>query len=239
MNTYLWGPPLWRILHTVSFAPPLTATTEKKQEKQEKHKKHEKHEKQDEEKQDEEKRYKRALHLLLLSLQRVLPCAFCRDSYVDFYHQLPHIPYLQKQDDIVHWVYDMHNLVNKKLNSMCTTLEYDCLYKRHAIRPVSCSTKDIWDVFAMLALNFPETPAETTQQLTKAMGVFLFTVVTLLNKYGVPHCAYILQYMDQFPPLFVNRSGFVNWVWGASVHTVNPLDYEVARATVCRDKTCK
>lgn len=50
---------------------------------------------------------------LFLHLNQLLPCMYCRDSYVKFYKQLkkPEVGMYSK------WIYMIHKLVNQKLNS--------------------------------------------------------------------------------------------------------------------------
>jgi hypothetical protein len=48
---------------------------------------------------------------LLEPLRRLLPCVYCRNSYVDFYKALGQ----PKRGLAATWVYDVHKLVNRKL----------------------------------------------------------------------------------------------------------------------------
>ena len=48
---------------------------------------------------------------LLEPLRRLLPCIYCRNSFVDFYKVLG----APKKNEAAQWVYDVHKLVNRKL----------------------------------------------------------------------------------------------------------------------------
>jgi hypothetical protein len=52
---------------------------------------------------------------LLTSLQHVLPCVFCRNSFKDFLKIIPIKNYLGSRVELMFWLYSMKDLVNKKL----------------------------------------------------------------------------------------------------------------------------
>jgi len=93
MLTYVWGPPLWHSLHTMSFNYPVSPTKEQKQQ----------------------------YYAFFTSLQWVLPCKYCRDNYKNNLKTLPlNSTVLANRHNFSKWLYDMHNLVNKKLNKPIT-----------------------------------------------------------------------------------------------------------------------
>jgi hypothetical protein len=52
---------------------------------------------------------------LLTSLQHILPCMFCRNSFKDFLKKLPIKNYIGSRLELMYWLYLMKDLVNKKL----------------------------------------------------------------------------------------------------------------------------
>lgn len=48
-------------------------------------------------------------------LSYVLPCKYCRESYKQFWKQLPIDEYLGGRNDLTLWLYRMKDLVNRKL----------------------------------------------------------------------------------------------------------------------------
>uniref|UniRef100_A0A6C0H6S3 thiol oxidase n=1 Tax=viral metagenome TaxID=1070528 RepID=A0A6C0H6S3_9ZZZZ len=52
---------------------------------------------------------------LFLSLGYTMPCIFCRQSYQQFYQQLPIDNFLSGRIELMHWLYQMRDLVNQKL----------------------------------------------------------------------------------------------------------------------------
>ena len=156
MNTWIWGPPKWKFLHSLSYSPAATAHAED-------------------------------VAAFVQSVQHVLPCVYCRDSYATF------LPRLQQQfgalEEVVaagnlsRWMYALHDLVNAKLDqqlaedmfekegvkvspSKITTLcrkrqiTYECLTKRFIIRPVQFCDEDIWEFLEIFALNADATKAD-------------------------------------------------------------------------------
>lgn len=88
MVTNTWGAPLWHSLHTMSFNYPVNPTNEQKQE----------------------------YFAFFTSLKWVLPCKYCRDNYVKNLEELPlNTRVLSTRSTFSRWLYDMHNLVNKRL----------------------------------------------------------------------------------------------------------------------------
>ena len=154
MNTWIWGPPTWKFLHTLSFSPRVQL-----------------HPNAD-----------RAAKLLIL-LQYVLPCSFCRDSYTQYFGALQRQFSNQSLRDIIahgqlaEWMYALHQMVNNKLNHQILTREvasgnlaradpeyvtrllqerqisFECLVKRFRVRPVAFSDSDVWDMLKMFAFN--------------------------------------------------------------------------------------
>ena len=89
MITKIWGPTLWHTLHTISFNYPINPTLEDK------------------------KHYKE----FIINLQYVLPCKYCRMNLKTNFKQLP-LTYknMESRDSFSHYIYDLHELVNKMLN---------------------------------------------------------------------------------------------------------------------------
>lgn len=86
MDTFIWGPPMWKVLHTLSFSPP-----------------------------DELRKHKQHVINFLDSLKDVLPCIYCRNSYGVFITELPPLDSVIDNGELSRWMYDLHSKVNAKL----------------------------------------------------------------------------------------------------------------------------
>jgi hypothetical protein len=88
MLTSVWGPPLWHILHTISFNYPIHPT--------------------EEDKKHYYKYYK--------SLKYILPCRFCRDNLDNNLknHKLTKA-IMKNRETLSRWVYELHEIVNLML----------------------------------------------------------------------------------------------------------------------------
>ena len=88
MLTAIWGPGLWHAMHTISFNYPVNPT---KQEK---------------------KHYRD----FIINLQYVLPCKYCR---INLRNNLKMMPlnkcHMKNRETFSRYVYNLHELVNKKL----------------------------------------------------------------------------------------------------------------------------
>lgn len=86
--TYVWGPPFWFVIHTISFNYPNNPTEEDKE------------------------RYKNFVY----SLQHVLPCKYCRINLQKNFKKMPITEeVLQDRTSFSKYIYDLHNLVNEML----------------------------------------------------------------------------------------------------------------------------
>jgi hypothetical protein len=89
MLTYLWGPPLWFFLHTMSFNYPILPTQEQKT-----------HHKQ-----------------FIENLQYILPCKYCRINLINNFKKNPITEkHLENRENFSKYIYDLHNIVNKMLD---------------------------------------------------------------------------------------------------------------------------
>ena len=88
MMTSIWGPPMWHVLHTISFNYPVNPSNEQK------------------------KQY----YTFFINLQNVLPCRYCRENYTMNLKKYPiTINTLENRESISRWLYEMHEIINTNL----------------------------------------------------------------------------------------------------------------------------
>ena len=103
MLTYIWGPPLWHSLHTMSFNYPVSPSREQKAH----------------------------YFLFFKSLENVLPCKYCRDNLKENFKILPlNTKVLANRYSFSKWLYDLHNLVSKNLGKPIS-LSYEQVRDRY------------------------------------------------------------------------------------------------------------
>lgn len=103
MLTYVWGPPMWHSLHTISFNYPVKPSKEVK---------------------DQYYNY-------FLSLGDVLPCKYCRDNYKDNLKKLKFGKSIFKNRDILSkFVFNLHEMINKNLGKK-SNLNYNTVRDRY------------------------------------------------------------------------------------------------------------
>ena len=92
----IWGPHLWKALHMISFGYPNEPNEEQK------------------------KNYRTFFE----NFYQVLPCSICSNNYKKNLKELPITnDTMKNQQNLVKWVIDVHNIVNKELGKH--VIEYD------------------------------------------------------------------------------------------------------------------
>ena len=87
MNTKIWGPPLWFVLHIISFNYPVSPS----------------------------KADKKNYFIFLKSLEYVLPCKKCRDNFKEHLNTLD-MSIFNSRYTFSKYIYYLHNIVNNSLN---------------------------------------------------------------------------------------------------------------------------
>lgn len=103
--TKIWGPPFWETLHCAAAGYPLEPTD------------------------DDKKNYRD----FYISIKNVLPCKYCRDSYTDFITKEKELMIedyvFESRENLMRWVYKLHERVNKKLG-MTYNITFDDVLNR-------------------------------------------------------------------------------------------------------------
>jgi hypothetical protein len=87
MNTNIWGNSGWTFLHTITFNYPENPTLTQKNDTE----------------------------VFFTLVGSILPCKYCRESYILFIKQLPIKPALESRALLTKWLFNIHNKVNNKL----------------------------------------------------------------------------------------------------------------------------
>lgn len=103
MMTSVWGPPMWHILHTISFNYPINPTEEQK------------------------KHY----YKFYKNLKNILPCRYCRENLANNLktHKLDK-SIMKNRETLSRWVFELHEMVNKMLGKH-SGLTYDEVRDRY------------------------------------------------------------------------------------------------------------
>lgn len=117
LMTKIWGPPLWKALHCITFGYPEKPTQEQK---------------------DNYRQF-------LTTLGTVLPCSYCRDSYTNFIsegeNKLTDADLISR-DALTEWFYKLHNRVNNKLG-MNYGVSFEDIQKTYESFRAKCSKSKV------------------------------------------------------------------------------------------------
>jgi len=101
INNNIWGPSAWLFLHTITFNYPDDPTN-----------------------QDKNNYYS-----FFSNLKHVLPCEKCKKHYAENFNKYDLEQNLNSKDDLVEWLIDIHNEVNKSNNKKIWS--YDEVYNEY------------------------------------------------------------------------------------------------------------
>jgi hypothetical protein len=103
MITSIWGPPLWHVLHTVSFNYPIKPTKEQMEH----------------------------YFNFYSNLENILPCKFCRDNLKNNLKNIPlTLKIMKSRNTLSKWVYELHETINKMLGKK-SNLSYEQVRERY------------------------------------------------------------------------------------------------------------
>ena len=115
MMTSVWGPPMWHVLHTISFNYPINPTEEQK------------------------KHYFK----FYKNLRNILPCRFCRDNLVNNLKKVKlNKDTMKNRETLSRWVYNLHETVNGMLGKT-SGLSYEDVRDRYEHFRSRCLTDPV------------------------------------------------------------------------------------------------
>jgi hypothetical protein len=121
MSKSLWGPPCWSLMHVL-------ATRIKEEDFENK---------------------KESLWLVINEICNNLPCPECRQHAVSLMKQTKKASVLKSKDNLELFLFDFHNLVNKKKGlKLFTKEEYNLKYKKENIRDIVFNFINIFNASA-------------------------------------------------------------------------------------------
>jgi hypothetical protein len=174
MNTYIWGPPLWRLVHSVAYCAKAPHADEL------------------------------ALFFLSFKkVLPCIYCRQSFEEFEKQLSKDKSLSQIIQDNELFQWSYALHDLVNEKLDKQefekqivtkqclrAKQLSFECLTKRHKLHPVNVTVTDLFDILFIFALNYPEDPQDeelwTKRQAYKQFLLRLPLVVHILIKYGDP-----------------------------------------------------
>ena len=118
LMTRIWGPSGWLFLHCISFGYPykIDPTNPEHLEKQNDY------------------------YRFFYYLGKVMPCKYCRTSYMDFFTNKSPMSHLGSRKEFTKWLYDIHNMVNDKLGvPECEIPKFEEIEEKYQSFRASCA----------------------------------------------------------------------------------------------------
>lgn len=145
----------------------------------------------------------------LSTINRILPCRFCRESSTKFIKELP------MTNNVARWLYDLHNKVNDKLRTQCkddpkvVNPGPDPSYEDVKEKYMNMKLTDVpgRDFLFSVSANFPSKPTEGDVETQKEMIKNLSDVYPFLQKE-------FKEYVNTNEPKLENRKSYMKWMYG-------------------------
>jgi hypothetical protein len=200
MDTTFWGPPAWILLHTIAFNYVPSEIN------------------------------RETYRLFFENLQNILPCIYCRASYIEYISKENITKYLNSSKDLSLWLYNIHNLVNSKLRSQGLITwqnpTFEDIYKRYsdsneAIDRCQTRYQSImgWNFLYCIAFIFPEN-GRIDSQTAHYNGYYIFfnKLADVLPEKGGYRTIY-KTYLDNNPILeyLEEREKLKKWVYNLEI----------------------
>jgi hypothetical protein len=143
----IWGPPLWNLIFDLCWSLEIQKCTMKQ---------------------------KRDVKLFFQCLTQVLPCKYCRESYIVYYRKLGDVPCGQ---GALQWAYRLKNMVNQKLKIPKPMMpSYEKIEKRMQVYSSKSSTKDIFDFLFLVSINY----VSFEKHKSAALYIFMSTLPNVI-----------------------------------------------------------
>lgn len=200
MDTTFWGPPAWILLHTIAYNYIPNELN------------------------------RETYRLFFENLQNILPCIYCRASYIEYISYEPISLYLDSSKNLSLWLYKIHNLVNNKLRKQGLIKwqdpPFEEVYNRYSIANDNidrcqsrCQSIMGWNFLYCIAFVFPEN-GRSAAQTSHYNGYYTFfnTLSNVLPKKGGYQDIYN-QYIQQYPILenLETRYKLKKWIYNLEI----------------------
>lgn len=219
MNTWIWGPPAWRFLHTLSFSPQASTVAPQLE----------------------------TFLLAMGAVLPCVYCRDSFHAFVHRLEEraggqsLRHVIHAGR---LSVWMYELHELVNNKLNAQVPKtknnnesllqafqqkrqIAFPCLAKRFHVRPIAFCDADVLDMIKMFALN-----VETRERVPPEWEIFMTLMPLAVHVAGGSQS--LIEFTERAAANKTSSSPFLR----VAQEEERAL-YDVARAHSCVDGSCK
>lgn len=258
MNTFIWGPPLWRLIHSVAYCA-----------------------------QPEHADELALFFLTFKKVLPCIYCRKSFEEFettLRHVHGNKQLSEIIQNNELFAWSYALHDLVNEKLDRQefekqivtkqclrAKQLSFECLHKRHQLHPVNVTVPDLFDILFIFALNYPEDRSDDELHIKRAAYkqflLHLPLVIHILIKHGDPlirvsqdpllrfQKAYVMITSDNltntvlesrqnlFCAIIILWAAYYKHDLGTPRHTKQLYDamiqrYSIVKAKACQHGTC-
>lgn len=244
MNTWIWGPPKWKFLHSLSFSP------------------------------DAPRHAPVVSQFLntLSSVLPCKYCRESYRQYVRQLSDAANAPLEQivSKRHLPRWMYDLHDKVNEKLDkqlaaenakqsgirlkgverdALCRKrqITFECLTKRFVLRPISFCAEDVWEFLIIFSYNMDLTRDHADSCMLQDWHTFFNLMPQVAELAGAS--ASLVAALASVPTLMMSTQSFLAAVVQAQTQyenkpftsvTVTQVQqlYNYAKASVCKHGSC-
>lgn len=230
MNVKCWGPTAWFTLHKISANYPINPTP------------------------NDIKLYYKFFSLL----RYILPCKHCRKSYSTYYKELDITNYLDSRDNLMYWLYQIHNKVNEKLRNQgyldYKNPSFDSVKQRYLKSSCSCCSPCFLNTLNCVAFNYnhKQTSSVSIPGLLEQKRMYEFLH---LMRFIIPcqTCKKMYNdFLNQYPPRLENKGSFIRYTYSLSKFMERNkncnkkipdfssfCDYYISQNSSCNNNSCR
>lgn len=193
MDTRYWGPDGWKLLHSIAVSYPTRP----------------------------QKRDKMLYSQFFETIMYVLPCIYCRNSFQEYFDQLPIEHYLANNLELSYWLYLMHNKVNDKLRKQnllkTRDPEFESVHSKNQRMVQSLSETESylpgWDFLYCIMFDYTSSKAKMDPVRKKHYIIFFNTLSEIIPFKAIR--TIMSNYIAQYPiqEAIHHRSALKRWFY--------------------------
>ena len=212
MDTRFWGPDGWLLLHSITEKYPNNPTS-----------------------------YIKDVYFTFFhSIEYILPCIYCRESFSKYMKELPIENYLKNKRTLCKWLYKIHNKVNDKLKSQKlhntpnpNFEEIFNRYRRYVVKTESDNRVPGFKFLYSIIFNHASYLYKISKDRTDQIIIFL-NLLPIVLPFTLIKNVYFEFIIKNPIEKNLNTNSLKLWIFNLQIKYYTKIN----KTTICFNKTC-